>query len=249
MRPFQTDTRCELSFAAAAEYLRELFLKNISLHLRSDVPVGAALSGGIDSSAIVSCMRYLQQDEITMHTFSFIADDAVLNEERWVDIVGKTSSARVHKVRITPEELAADLDSLVKTHDMPFGSTSIYAQSRIFRRAREEGITVMLDGQGSDEYLAGYLTYLPYRLATLLRQFRYRQAYRFAGAAAPYSLAQSRLPLLLAGLAIANPPAFTGLKRLHTRLGALHGSALNMRWFQRQQARTEPFPGVSTREI
>lgn len=255
-----TETRSDLSFTAAAESLRELFLKNISLHLRSDVPVGAALSGGIDSSAIVSGMRYLQQKEITIHTFSFVADDDVLNEERWVDIVGNTSHAIVHKVRITPEELAADLDHLVKTHDMPFGSTSIYAQSRIFRRAREEGITVMLDGQGSDEYFAGYLGYLPFRLATLLRHHRYWQACRFAGVSAPYSLEQAWRPLLLAGLSIANLPGVTRLKLLRRRfrslLGAIAqagasapGSAINLRWFQEHHARIEPTPAVTAREV
>src|SRR5262249_32898421 len=71
---------CDMSFDEAAGQLRTLFLKNIQLHLRSDVPVGAALSGGIDSAAIVTTMRQVQGAALELHTFSYIADQAALNE-------------------------------------------------------------------------------------------------------------------------------------------------------------------------
>ena len=66
--------RLDLSFEEAARTLRDLFLDNVRLHLRSDVPVGAALSGGIDSSAIVACMRAVAP-RADLHTFSYVADD------------------------------------------------------------------------------------------------------------------------------------------------------------------------------
>jgi len=170
--------RAELSFDEAADRLRDLFLESVRLHLRSDVPVGAALSGGIDSSSIVMAMRHLDRN-LDIHTFSYIADDSTISEERWVDIASRGANAVVHKVRPSPEELAADLDHLVAVQGESFCSTSIYAQSRIFRRAREVGIKVMLDGQGADEMLAGYATYIASRLRSLLSQGELAQAVRF----------------------------------------------------------------------
>lgn len=166
-----------LSFEQAAEQVRESFLESVRLHLRSDVPVGAALSGGIDSSAIVMAMRQLEPD-LELHTFSYVADDPSLSEEHWVDIVGKAAKARVHKVRPGPQELVADLDRLVRIQGEPFGTTSIYAQQRVFGLAKEAGIKVMLDGQGADELLGGYPHYSAARLASLVLQGRLGEAVR-----------------------------------------------------------------------
>jgi asparagine synthase (glutamine-hydrolysing) len=176
----------DLSFKEAAEKLRELFLESVRLHLRSDVPLGFTLSGGIDSSAIVCAARHLEP-RLELHAFSFVAEDEAVSEERYVDQVGEACGVRVHKVRISPEELARDLDSLVRVQGEPFGSTSIYAQHRVFRRAREEGTKVMLDGQGADELLAGYVSYGAARVASLLASGRPLEALSFL-------LRLSRLP-------------------------------------------------------
>jgi asparagine synthase (glutamine-hydrolysing) len=170
--------RCELSFAQAAEQFRDLFLDSVRLHLRSDVPVGAALSGGIDSSSIVMAMRALSPDQ-DIHTFSYLADDPVLNEERWVDIIGASARTVVHKVTSEPEQLVADLEHLVDLQGEPFASTSIYSQQRVFQAARTAGIKVMLDGQGADELLGGYDVYAAARLASLLRGHEWQEAARF----------------------------------------------------------------------
>lgn len=172
------DARFEGSFEAAATRLRELFLDSVRLHLRSDVPIGAALSGGIDSSAIVMAMRAVEP-RLDLHAFSYIADDPRLSEARWVDVVGAASGARVHRTGAAPDDLLHDLDALLGAQDEPFGSTSIYAQHRVFRLAREHGVTVMLDGQGADELLGGYHTFAAARLASLVRQGRIGQALGF----------------------------------------------------------------------
>jgi len=164
------DRRTDLSFEGAAERFRDLLMENLRLHLRSDVPVGVALSGGIDSSAIVTAMRRLQGPALDIHTFSYIADDPALTEEPWVDVVAAAAGARAHKVHPDPQSLVDDLDHLIHVQDEPFGSTSIYAQHRVFRLAHEAGIKVVLDGQGADELLGGYRFYLGARLASLLRR-------------------------------------------------------------------------------
>lgn len=171
-----------LSFAEAASHLRELFLRSVEMHLRSDVAVGAALSGGIDSSAIVMAMRHVGGASLDLHSFSFVADDPRLSEEHWVDMVGDAAGARMHKIRVTPREIAAELQALVRLQDEPFMSTSIYAQHLVFRTARQQGVTVMLDGQGADELLAGYPAFAGARVASLLRRGRLVEAARLARA-------------------------------------------------------------------
>jgi asparagine synthase (glutamine-hydrolysing) len=167
----------KMSFDEAAEELRTLFLESIRLHLRSDVPVGTALSGGIDSSSIIACMRKVEPD-LEIHAISYIAENSLLSEEKWIDIVGNSARAQVHKVRVRPSDLARDLDALLKTQQEPFGSTSVYAQYRVFQLARERGIKVMLDGQGADELLGGYRYCVSARLASLIRQQKFSDAFR-----------------------------------------------------------------------
>jgi len=152
------DERADLSFDDAAAQLREMFLENIRLHLRSDVPLGAALSGGVDSSAVVCAIRHLQP-EMPIHTFTFVAPGTAVDEERWADIVTAHVGAQAHRVVVDPSDLARDLDDMIRAQGEPFCSTSIYAQYRVFKAAREAGVIVTLDGQGADESLAGYSGY------------------------------------------------------------------------------------------
>ncbi len=170
--------RKDWKFSEAVEQVREQFLENIRLHLRSDVPLGAALSGGIDSSAVVCAMRHVAPD-LPIHTFSFIAEGSEVNEEHWVDRVNTHVGAIPHKVRVSPQELLRDLDAMIHSQGEPFGSTSIYAQYRVYQLARANGITVTLDGQGADEMLAGYIGYPGQRLRSLLETGRVTDAWAF----------------------------------------------------------------------
>jgi asparagine synthase (glutamine-hydrolysing) len=178
------------SFVDAAVRLRDLFVDSVRLHLRSDVPLGVMLSGGIDSSAILMAMRTIGGDKADLHTFTYVADDPALDEERWADLAGNAAHATMHKVRITSQELVNDLDRLIADQDFPFGSTSIYAQHRVFGMARAAGIKVVLSGQGADEMLAGYHPYRAARLASLVRSGKlveaftmFQQAKRVGGSA------------------------------------------------------------------
>lgn len=223
------------SFEDSAARLRELFLDSVRLHLRSDVPVGAALSGGIDSSAIVMAMKAVEP-AVDLHAFSYIATDAALSEERWVDVVGQASGAIVHKTHATPEDLLADLDGLLSAQDEPFGSTSIYAQHRVFRLAREHGIKVMLDGQGADELLGGYQPFVAARLASLLRQGRLLEAVGFAQRAAR---APGRASLWLWAGEFLVPPALQApFRRLVGQ--DLVPSWLDGDWFAERGVRLQP---------
>lgn len=171
----QTST---LSFNDAAEAVRAEFLQNVRRQLRSDVPLGAALSGGIDSSAVVCAIRHLEP-AMPIHTFSYIASDTAISEDRWVDLINQHVNARAHKVFASADDLARDVDAVVCAQGEPFGSTSIYAQRRVFQLARESGITVTLDGQGADELLAGYSGYPGQRAMSLVQSGHPLDAIRF----------------------------------------------------------------------
>jgi asparagine synthase (glutamine-hydrolysing) len=170
--------RSDLSFAQATELVREQFLENIRLHLRSDVPLGAALSGGIDSSAVVCAMRHIEPG-LPINTFSYITRGSRASEEAWVDRVNQHVGARPHKVVVSAAELAGHLDEMIRAQGEPFNSTSIYAQYRVFKLAREHGVTVTLDGQGADEMLAGYNGYPGQRIRSLVEKGSLAEAWDF----------------------------------------------------------------------
>jgi len=207
------DETIEISFDEASAQVRDLFLDSLSLHLRSDVPVGTALSGGVDSSAIIAGLRSVGGADTDIRAFSYIASDPTLSEEKWVDLAAVAAGARVVKVSPSETDLLTDLDDLIKCQDEPFGSTSIYAQHRVFRSAAEHGVKVMLDGQGADEMLAGYRPYISVRIASLLRRGDLLAARRlaFAGARLPGSQSAPRL-LAKAGASLLPPGVFQHVK-------------------------------------
>ena len=167
-----------INFKDAVEEVREQFLSNLKLHMRSDVSIGAALSGGVDSSAIVCAMHHIEPD-IPINTFSFIAKGNKVNEEKWVDLVNKNVNAIENKISINSNDLIKDLDKLIISQGEPFGSTSIYAQYRVLECAKESGVKVMLEGQGADELLAGYDGYPGSRLRSLVEKGNLLGAYEF----------------------------------------------------------------------
>jgi asparagine synthase (glutamine-hydrolysing) len=186
------------NFNDAVAKVRELFLRSVALHMRSDVPIGAALSGGVDSSAIVCAMRYLFPTQ-EIHTFSFIAEGEDLSEERWVDVVNAHVGSVAHKIYASQKELFQDLNDLIQTQGEPFGSTSIYAQYKVFERVHEVGIKVVMDGQGADEMLAGYLSYQGSRLASLLSSGSFFRAYKFLRASSSWPGRSKLLLCFMAG--------------------------------------------------
>jgi asparagine synthase (glutamine-hydrolysing) len=169
------------SFDEAVAEVRGLFESAVRLHLRSDVPVGCTLSGGLDSSAIVRQVQALLGAGRPVATFSFVSNlEAEMNEEPYIDLITDTV---VHKVRPQAPDIAADIDELMRALELPFESLSMYAQFRVFRLVRDAGIKVVLDGQGSDEIFGGYYSLIGARITGLLAQLRLLAAARsLAGA-------------------------------------------------------------------
>jgi asparagine synthase (glutamine-hydrolysing) len=152
--------------ADAEATVRELFLDAVRLQLRSDVPVGTALSGGLDSSAIaVAVAAHGHERQKTVTAFF---EDTGFDERPHARAVVEQTGAEAHWVSFTSEELVANLPAIVRAQGEPFGSTSIAAGWHVMREAARAGLTVMLDGQGGDELFAGYRAAYGYRLADLL---------------------------------------------------------------------------------
>lgn len=164
-----------LSTGQAYEQFHTLLRDSIRLQLRADVPVGACLSGGLDSSAIVCLVHDLLGDDETTHrhAFSCCFDVPGLDERTYVDAVIGQTHAISHIVSPAPDDLWSVLDKLAWHQDEPFGSTSIFAQWAVFAAANKAGVKVMLDGQGADEQLAGYHTMFGAHLAGFRAPWRW----------------------------------------------------------------------------
>jgi len=160
----------------SVDEIRDRFLKSIELHLRSDVPVGIALSGGIDSSAILLATRAIGGDAATIRTFSFAATGSEVDESRYMTAAATAARSDHHIVRIDPDDIVRDIDRLIEVQGEPFGSLSIYAHYRVMELAAQNGIKVMLDGQGADELFAGYRPYMARQLSGLLAKGRIADA-------------------------------------------------------------------------
>jgi asparagine synthase (glutamine-hydrolysing) len=143
-------------YEEAVSELRELLLDSIRLRLRSDVPVGTSLSGGVDSSAVVSLSAQLAGDH---RRHAFTARFPGFERDEWRRAGQVAEAAGVvehHAVEPLAADLLADLEALIVSHEEPVASSSVYAQYRVMRAAHEAGVTVLLDGQGADELFGGY---------------------------------------------------------------------------------------------
>jgi len=139
----------------AIEDVGRLFGDAVRLRLRSDVPVGSCLSGGLDSSAIFVEMGRLEPDT-AFSAFSACFDDPAADERHFMEIVVNAVNSKHVKVFPAPDELSADFSNFLEKHDEPVGSVSIYAQHRVMKAARNSRVPVLLDGQGGDELFSGY---------------------------------------------------------------------------------------------
>jgi asparagine synthase (glutamine-hydrolysing) len=148
----------DLSLKDAAARFLELFADSVRLRLRSDVPVGSSLSGGLDSSAVV-CQIHRLGAAAGQKTFSARMEDPALDEGRHIKAVLDQTGIEGHEVWPSADELERVFSRLCYHQEEPFLSTSQFAQHLVMRLAAENGVTVLLDGQGADELLAGYKPY------------------------------------------------------------------------------------------
>jgi asparagine synthase (glutamine-hydrolysing) len=164
-----------LSEGEAAERFGELLRESVRLHLRSDVPVGSCLSGGLDSSAIVCLMSEMlgsRNGGSKVNTISACYAEKSVDEKPFMDDVVAYARTEPHFVFPRADDVFQRASDITWHQDEPFGSTSIFAQWCVFEEAHRVGLKVMLDGQGADEQLAGYHGSFFYYLSDLARRGR-----------------------------------------------------------------------------
>jgi len=152
------DTRSETE--VAEEYLA-LMKESVKFRFRSDVPVGINLSGGLDSSTLLGLVHAVQGEDSAVKVFTFATGDENYDELPWVEsMIAKTNHDLV-VCKLTADEVPVLASEIQSSQDEPFGGLPTIAYSNVFRQAKENGVTVLLDGNGMDEQWAGYDYYLP----------------------------------------------------------------------------------------
>ena len=157
-------------FPQFVDRVREIFLDSVKIRLRSDVPVGILLSGGLDSSSITGAAHALGAKNMTI--LSLVSDDPSVDESPFIEAVGRHVGWPVTKIKLPsdPQTLFGHLKELTWNMEAPLGSLSNVAHYLLMRAARDNGITVVLSGQGGDELFCGYRKYLGFHLQSLVHQ-------------------------------------------------------------------------------
>ncbi len=162
------------SSAVAVEHARTLLRDAVERRLMSDVPLGALLSGGLDSSTVVALMRRIMPDG-DIQTFSIGFPEATYDETSYARTIAGCFRTTHHELVVTGTDVVNELGAIHKHMDEPFADNSILPTALLCRFARER-VTVALGGEGGDELLAGYEPFRAYRLLgrgeAIIRLFR-----------------------------------------------------------------------------
>ena len=150
--------------------IHEILISAVQLRMRSDVPVGSCLSGGLDSSILIGILfdRYQVGEGYPTFTASF--PDHSLDETRYIDVLNRKYSFK--NIRTYPSAKSAydRLKDFVYTNDEPTTNHSFFSQYEVMRLARDNGVTVLIDGQGGDESFAGYQYFHGFNMYGMLKK-------------------------------------------------------------------------------
>ena len=162
-----TDSSDKISYSDACSEFVSLFKSSIDLRYRSDVPVGACLSGGLDSSSIVSMAASLGKE-----VFAFTVDNKQkeLSEISYVNKVCQKYSNINLKVTYNDDQDLTLLDDVLTFQDEPISGLGVIAQWKVMKLAKQNNVVVLLDGQGGDEIFGGYRKFLFFYLKQLIRE-------------------------------------------------------------------------------
>ena len=164
----------KISESDAIEKLDKLFTASVFRRLRSDVPVGASLSGGLDSSTIIYYLKQqLRNASGRYKTFSAVFPGFEKDESKYIKQVATEFNVESFIVNPSANQLIEDFEKLAWHQEEPFPSSSVYAQYKVFELAKKHDIKVLLDGQGADELLAGYHKYVHYFLQEMISRYKF----------------------------------------------------------------------------
>ena len=148
-----SDTSYELTDKKSSqELLGSAMRESVMQHMRADVPFGAFLSGGIDSSLLVGLMSEVRNEKI--NTFQISFEEEAFDERKYAQLVAKRFNTQHHEINLSASEFLKDIPAAIAAIDFPSGDgPNTYAVSKA---AKEAGITVAISGLGGDELFAGY---------------------------------------------------------------------------------------------
>ncbi|HTR48127.1 MAG TPA: asparagine synthase (glutamine-hydrolyzing) [Verrucomicrobiae bacterium] len=184
----KTAPQLDITPAQAAEEFHSQFERAVKIRLRSDVPVGVSLSGGLDSSAVLCEARRVSQ-KACFQCFSACFEDARIDERPYMSTVTTATGSAGHWTFPDAESFWKAAETIAYHQDEPIGGPSVFAQWSVMREARENGVPVLLGGQGGDESLCGYRKYYFFHVWHLLRgadPLFFREAIALAAGLARY---------------------------------------------------------------
>jgi asparagine synthase (glutamine-hydrolysing) len=163
----------------APERFARCLEESVRLHLRSDVPVGTCLSGGLDSSTVAALASRILRDEgeSRFTAITGASGDPATDERNRARLVVDHCRLSWRVVQPSAAEFAAEVEDCLRLQGEPTLSPSVYFQYRVMKEAKDAGLKVMLDGQGADESVCGYDRYIPLLIADIWR----REGIRAAG--------------------------------------------------------------------
>ena len=173
----------------SARFAEELS-RSVDLHLRSDVPVGTCLSGGLDSSTVAALAARSYSTQRGGGAFAAVtaqSEDPRTDETVFAQRVVESCGLEWHVTRPDYRQFSAEIDACLARQGEPVGGPSVFLQYCVMKKAREVGLKVMLDGQGGDEALLGYERYYIAFFLDLLRQGHHAQLIREFRLAARHS--------------------------------------------------------------
>ncbi len=167
------ENQIDIAENSAIETFNHLLSTSIARRLRSDVPLGTSLSGGLDSSAVAAMTHELSDHNSARKTFSAVFPGFIKDESRYIQKVSAAFALENFSVSPTAEDFANDFEKLLYHHEEPISSSSVYIQYKVFELAKDHDVKVLLDGQGADETLGGYTKYIHWYLQELLQQNKF----------------------------------------------------------------------------
>ena len=155
--------------------IEQHLVSSVQLRMRSDVPVGSCLSGGMDSSVLTGILFQKGWVDKKYPTFTASFPGHPIDETRYIEKLQSRYPFKNSRTYPSPKAAFENIRDFVYTNDEPTTTPSFYSQYEVMRLARERGVTVLLDGQGGDENFAGYQYFHGFYMNGLLREKRIRQ--------------------------------------------------------------------------
>ena len=207
-----------------ARAFSELFEDAVRLRMRSDVPVGVCLSGGLDSTAIICAMaRQWNGSTQPLHAFAYQAPE--FDESAYISDTLRMTQAHLNRLETDPQRAWSALDKVMSFHDEPVHAMSAVMGFELMGLAASRGVKVVLNGQGADEVIGGYSSYFRDYWFTLLNRGKLSEAWTEIGAFASHHGA-GRTGLFLGAVrhllsvALSRSEAYRGLARWNKRRDA-----------------------------